>query len=209
MFIPIEWLELPIETSWRWTTTCKPQPPTWTRTHSRVWVLGWHSNNSRSRLCFRSVLDGCLPLTPHTVVGFRCLPKLSSCSLPSQPHKQGQPTIKIPSCSKGSSMLQLLQKKHPLFCRASPHIPLGSSSPIPSLILLKNLKNLTGLRPLRTACPLVVRERERSSSRTKTGNLLFPYPGIQCLTQQWVTTSLILWTYSTPKANTHTHTHLK
>ena len=127
MFIPIEWLELPIETSWRWTTTCKPQPPTWTRTHSRVWVLGWHSNNSRSRLCFRSVLDGCLPLTPHTVVGFRCLPKLSSCSLPSQPHKQGQPTIKIPSCSKGCNFSR---RSIPCFAglrRTSPSAPLLQS----------------------------------------------------------------------------------
>ena len=28
---------------WRWINVCKLQPHTWTRTHWRVWVLGWHS----------------------------------------------------------------------------------------------------------------------------------------------------------------------
>ena len=36
------WLELHIGILLRWTITCRLQPPTWTRTHSRVWVLGWH-----------------------------------------------------------------------------------------------------------------------------------------------------------------------
>ena len=40
MFIPINLLELPIAIIWWWTNTCKTQLPNWTRTHSKVWVLG-------------------------------------------------------------------------------------------------------------------------------------------------------------------------
>ena len=56
------YVNLHIDIFWRWTTTCKLQLPTWTRTHSRVQVLGWQR---RSPKTFKHVSFWCLLFVPH------------------------------------------------------------------------------------------------------------------------------------------------